>query len=114
MTHETKNQNPASTHSTKGATHSTETRPNLPLNLGPVYMTPGVRALNPIEVMISLERHRLGDWGTLSAHDHQANNAALTDGGRILSSYLTADGTKFWIITEWDRSATTALLPDDY
>ena len=24
------------------------------------------------------------------------------------------DGTKFYIITEWDRSLTTVLLPEDY
>ena len=33
---------------------------------------------------------------------------------RLLSAYHTADGVKFWIITEWDRSITTILLPDDY
>jgi hypothetical protein len=33
---------------------------------------------------------------------------------RILSAYLSANGTKFWIITEADRSVTTVLLPEDY
>ncbi len=23
-------------------------------------------------------------------------------------------GKKFWIITEWDRSVTTVLMPEDY
>ncbi len=32
----------------------------------------------------------------------------------VLSSYRAPDGTKFWIITEWDRSYTTVLLPEEY
>jgi hypothetical protein len=39
--------------------------------------------------------------------------AAVT-GQRVLSSYPLPTGQKIWIITEWDRSATTVLLPDDY
>ena len=33
---------------------------------------------------------------------------------RVLSAYLLDDETKIWIITEWDRSATTILLPEEY
>jgi hypothetical protein len=32
---------------------------------------------------------------------------------RILSSYEDK-GIKIWIITEWDRSVTTILLPEEY
>ncbi|MBX3112762.1 MAG: hypothetical protein KF857_12235 [Fimbriimonadaceae bacterium] len=39
---------------------------------------------------------------------------ALADGTRLVSAYKDANGTKFWIITEADRSATTILLPEDY
>ena len=46
--------------------------------------------------------------------DWAANDRALTDGDRLLSSYLTDGGTKVWIITEWDRSITTVLLPEEY
>jgi hypothetical protein len=28
--------------------------------------------------------------------------------------YQAANGTKFWIIKEADRSVTTVLLPEDY
>ena len=31
-----------------------------------------------------------------------------------MSVYYAQDGTKFWIITEGDRSVTTVLLPEDY
>jgi hypothetical protein len=35
-------------------------------------------------------------------------------GTRLLSAYHFSGGTKVWIITEADRSATTVLLPDEY
>ena len=33
---------------------------------------------------------------------------------RVISSYVLADSTRIWIISEADRSATTLLLPDEY
>jgi len=42
------------------------------------------------------------------------NDEAIEKGERILAVYLTAKGEKLWVITEWDRSATTFLLPDEY
>lgn len=60
-----------------------------------------------------LSRHASGDWGEVCEEDKQANEYALRDGSRLLSAY-TVDGTKFWIITEWDRSVTTVLFPDEY
>jgi hypothetical protein len=38
----------------------------------------------------------------------------LKEGTRLLSVYHTAESVKFWVITEWDRSITTLLLPEDY
>ncbi len=61
-----------------------------------------------------LARHATGDWGDLCEGDKQANDADLIHGGRLLSAYVLRDGTKLWIITEADRSATTLLLPSDY
>ena len=61
-----------------------------------------------------LDRHIRGDWGDLCPDDAEANVQALQDGSRILSVYHTADGDKFWIITEADRSSTCILLPDEY
>jgi hypothetical protein len=61
-----------------------------------------------------LRRHRAGDWGDLDAEDNQANNDAVRNGTRILSAYKTRKGVKLWVITEWDRSVTTVLLPEEY
>lgn len=59
-------------------------------------------------------RHATGDWGGLDPADKRANDSALANGERLLSAYPLRDGTKVWIITEWDRSVTTLLLPSDY
>jgi hypothetical protein len=61
-----------------------------------------------------LFRHLDGDWGDLSPEDIAENELSLQHGWRLLSSYRLSDGTKVWIITEADRSATTFLLPDEY
>jgi hypothetical protein len=61
-----------------------------------------------------LTRHATGDWGDLCEGDRQANDADMIHGGRLLSAYVLRDGTKLWVITEADRSATTLLLPSDY
>lgn len=60
------------------------------LPLGRVLATPGA-----IEALIAarcgggelLDRHARADWGELDAHDRAANDAALVNGGRVLSAY---------------------------
>lgn len=62
-----------------------------------------------------LQRHLSGDWGNVPAEDAQLNDLALgPDAGRVLSSYDIAPGVRIWLITEWDRSVTTFLLPSEY
>lgn len=85
---------------------------------GQLVMTAGVNdlvqrgALDPVPY---LRRHLDGDWGDLCSDDKRQNDAALKSGeDRLLSSYQVAPGLKLWIITEWDRSVTTLLLPDEY
>ena len=85
---------------------------------GQVVMTPGINelvrqgVLNPLPF---LRRHLRGDWGDLSEHDRRQNHAALKSGeDRLFSSYPVKPGLKLWIITEWDRSVTTLMLPDEY
>ena len=83
--------------------------------LGQVVATANAaRTLPQSEVIDALRRHATGDWGDVDTEDHESNNRAIRDGDRLLSVYHTIDGTKFWIITEWDRSVTTVLLPEDY
>lgn len=83
--------------------------------LGRLLITPAARdALLPEDLSAGLRRHATGDWGEVCPDDWQANDEALELGARLFSVYHATDGTKFWIITEASREATTALLPDDY
>ena len=82
---------------------------------GEIVATPGVlNAVSSNEITASLRRHLQGDWGELDPEDIRANNRALETEGRLVSAYTTAEGTKFWIITEADRFTTTILLPSEY
>jgi hypothetical protein len=92
--------------------------PNPQFRAGKVVVTAGVHELvqqgrlNPSEY---LRRHLGGDWGDLCDSDRRQNDEALKSGQeRLHSSYHIAPGLKLWIITEWDRSVTTLLLPSEY
>lgn len=83
--------------------------------LGALYMTPRVQeSIPPSELLQALRRHASGDWGDIDPEDRGANDRSLQDGSRLLSVYHAKDTTKFWIITEADRSSTTVLLPEEY
>ena len=85
--------------------------------LGQVVATPGALAAlesagqAPHEF---LARHVTADWGSLPEEDVRENERALSMGSRLFSAYNLADGTRIWVITEWDRSVTTILRPEDY
>ena len=66
------------------------------------------------ELLQALGRHLTCDWGELTEADRRNNEHALRYGERLISAYQSEGGTRFWIITEADRSATTFLLPEDY
>ena len=73
-----------------------------------------VAALLPEDIKTALRRHVTGDWGDLPEEDQTTNENALVRGDRLFSVYHSLIGVKFYVITEWDRSLTTVLLPEDY
>lgn len=93
--------------------------------LGQLCYTPGAQdvmqryQVNPFQL---LTRHVTGDWGDLCKEDAEANNDAIHEGSRVLSSYVlpplsegdSLEPAKVWIITEADQSVTTILLPEEY
>ena len=84
------------------------------IELGQTVITRGALAtLKETDVYVALGRHKSGDWGTLCPEDKEANETAVREGLRVLSVYYS-NGTKFYVITEWDRSVTTVLLPEEY
>lgn len=62
----------------------------------------------------AVNRHVLGDWGDLCEEDRQSNEEAVKADGRLMSVYRVDDALTLWVVTEWDRSYTTILLPEDY
>lgn len=86
-----------------------------PFELGLVVATRNAHETLPMsDITAGLTRHAKNDWGDVCQSDWEANDLAVADEGRLLSSYRSESGVKFWIITEWDRSVTTVLLPEDY
>lgn len=81
--------------------------------LGQTVATPAAMALG-IDLASYLHRHHCGDWGDLCEEDKQMNEMALADDARILSCYQVGGGRRIYIITEWDRSSTCILLPEEY
>ena len=86
--------------------------------LGQIVATPGaLEALDAARISPAelIGRHVMGDWGTVDTEDWRANDRALLEGTRLLSAYeLPRTGETVWVITEWDRSATTILAPSEY
>jgi hypothetical protein len=83
--------------------------------LGQLFATPGVLAeVCATDISSALARHSMADWGELTQEDIDENNRALKEGSRLFSAYCSTSRVKFWIITEWDRSVTTVLLPSEY
>lgn len=96
---------------------------HIDLPLGRVLITCGVDQLiksgrlDPDFVCHLIARHSVGDWGDLCEEDREMNREALDPEcpERVMSSYeVESINDSIWIITEWDRSATTVLLPEEY
>ncbi|WP_369050903.1 hypothetical protein [Burkholderia gladioli] len=85
--------------------------------LGRIFATPAaleVMADPDVSIVDLLIRHVRGDWGDLSESDREQNELSVETGLRLLSCYVLPGGQTVWVITEWDRSSTTFLLPGDY
>lgn len=89
------------------------------LEYGQFYVTRGIdekmrrNLLFQAEVLKGLARYFSNDWGEVCQEDWERNGEAAAGSERILAAYSTCEG-KIWIITEWDRSCTTILFPDEY
>lgn len=85
--------------------------------LGHMVATPGALAalIEAEEIPLTfLQRHARGDWGEMPPEDVKENELSLREGFRLMSAYTLKSGVKIWVITEWDRSVTTILLPSEY
>lgn len=85
--------------------------------LGQLLITSGSEEkLNSLQMdpMVLLARHVSGDWREMHEDDQAQNADAVKNGGRIMSEYTLNVDEKIWVITEWNRSVTTILLPEEY
>jgi len=88
-------------------------QPKFPL--GQTVMTRGVSYEFDMEFVVDcIKRHQCGDWGDVPPGDAKQNDRAIGRGMRIISAYKDAMKRELWIITEADRSTTTALKPSEY
>ena len=87
--------------------------------LGQVVVTRNVHGLMEINLQFAQEvaravwMYKHKRWGATCKADARMNDEALVIGERIVAKYKTCEGDIF-IITEWDRSVTTILFPEEY
>ena len=87
--------------------------PHFPL--GQICLTVAAEAqVARADLIQGLRRHTFCDWGEVSPLDRDMNTRALQDGGLLLSSYRTAQGIRFWVVTDANRESTTVLMAEDY
>ena len=88
-------------------------------DLGQVVVTQAVHGLMEINLQFAQEvgravwMYKHKRWGATCEADARMNDEALEIGERIVAKYETCEGNIF-IITEWDRSVTTILFPEEY
>ena len=121
-----------SEHSTAGAVRRVTLITNTArFALGQIVATPGALALlerTGFSAVALISRHVRGDFGDCDAEDFATNELSVEQGMRVLSVYRLVDAERLtatprdkraalptvWVITEWDRSVTTLLLPEEY
>lgn len=84
---------------------------------GRLLVTPAAHAAlhtHGIPVISVILQHVCGNWGEVPDDDRRQNDLSVETGLRLLSCYRLPDASRIWVITEWDRSVTTLLLPDEY
>lgn len=69
-----------------------------------------------IEVYEAFNKYQAMNWGETCKADQELNNNAIKNNDdRIVAKYHIKSLNKdIFIITEWDRSATTLLFADEY
>lgn len=78
-------------------------------------MTAGaLETLTPLDICVGVVLHSRGTWGEVDEEDAEENERGLREDLRLFSAYDAKDGTRFYVVTERDRSLTTVLLADEY
>lgn len=94
---------------------------NMKFEIGRVMQTRGIKIARIEDKQFSYEvdkcfaRYCNADWSDMEYEDDKImNDEAIKNGNsRIFATYKTSRGD-IYIITEWDRSVTTILFPEEY
>jgi hypothetical protein len=87
----------------------------LRFNPGRVVVTDNAaQRLSQDDVVKALRRHWRGDRGDFAGLGQAENKLGRLRGCRLLSAYRSAEGLRFWVITEADGALTSVLLPEDF
>ena len=63
----------------------------------------------------SFMRYIIGDWGDTCKEDAKLNTYAIEcDRDQRIHAVYKQGEWRIWITTEWDRSVTTILFPEEY
>jgi hypothetical protein len=96
--------------------------PEALFELGDVYITTGAQqTLQEFNVLPEtlLSHHVIGQWSSMLQEDKKANLDAIEQGERVLSTHRLHKADDYddmvivRVMTEWDRSCTTILLPKE-
>lgn len=60
-----------------------------------------------------LDRHVRGDFGEVDEKRRQANLAAMTKGGPVVSIFTMKSGDRLQVVTAANRSSTTIMLESE-
>jgi hypothetical protein len=82
--------------------------------IGALFVSDGAqRKITLHDLSTALTRHSQCDWGEVNDDRRKMNRTALRYGGSVVSTFLASDGTKFRVITDWNQSTTSVILPDE-
>jgi hypothetical protein len=61
------------------------------------------------DLMKSIERHAMGDWGEMDCEGIHANFVALRKGGPVSSIFIDRNGSRFQVTTNGARTKTFVM-----
>ena len=82
--------------------------------LGALFVSEAAaRKVTLFELSTALNRHSRCDWGGVDHAQRKLNRTALRRGGRVVSTFVASNWTSIRIITDWNRSTTSVILPEE-
>lgn len=98
-----------------------EAFPDAKFRHGPIRMTKSISEMVDNDdnfrkfIVKAISKYLVCNWGDTNSTDWYINDKAVRDNQRILAVYIYKPLKKnVWIVTEYDRSSTTVMFPEEY